>query len=210
MCLHKMRGGPIVITMQGTVELATGVSLSTSGNRSAREDRFAAWPAIALLLIALIVATLCGLPGVVSFILVPLTVLGAPLVAAGLLVIALVIALRRRPRMAASILIATLLPVLLWKPIAWTADCVHLALTVWTGTGQLGHQSSSDGSPFAVYDWSVGFAGGPNTFLIHDSTDEIALPPKLHKHPIASENGFGEDCAGKVTHLLGHYYVCTF
>jgi hypothetical protein len=63
---------------------------------------------------------------------------------------------------------------------------------------------------FAAYDWSVGFAGGPNTFLIYDATDEIALPYKLHKQPIAFERGFGDVCAGKVTHLLDHYYVCTF
>ena len=161
-------------------------------------------------MVALVVAILCGLPGTVSFVLIPLVVLGAPLVGAGLVVVALVLAVRRRPRMACSILIAALLPVFLWKPVTWTADCMHLALTVWTGAGQLGRSSKPDGRPFAVYDWSVGFAGGPNTFLIYDMTDEIALPPNLHKQPIESEGGFGEYCAGKVTHLLGHYYVCTF
>jgi hypothetical protein len=160
--------------------------------------------------IALVVAILCSLPGVVSFFLIPLTVLGGPLVGARLLIIALVVAVRRRPRTAVSILIAVLLPVLLWQPITWTADCAHLALTVWTGGGQLGQTSKPDGSPFAIYDWSVGLVGGPNTFLIYDTTDEISLPPKLHKQPIASERGFGEDCAGKVRHLLDHYYVCTF
>ncbi len=160
--------------------------------------------------IALVVAILCGLPGIVSFILIPLTVLGAPFVGAGLLVVALVVAVRRRPRMAVSILAAVILPVALWTPIRRTADYVHLALSVWTGAGQLGHSSRPDGGPFAIYDWSVGLAGGPNTFLIYDMTDEIALPPKLHKQPLASEQGFGEDCAGKVSHLLGHYYVCTF
>jgi hypothetical protein len=30
-----------------------------------------------------------------------------------------------------------------------------------------------------------------------------------HIQPSASENGFGEECAGKVRHLLGHYYICT-
>jgi hypothetical protein len=175
-----------------------------------RGDGWAAWPAFTTLAIALIVVILCGLPGVVSFVLIPMTALGAPLVGAGLTVIALVVALRRRPRMAVSILIAVLLPALLWKPITWAADYVHLALTVWTGAGQIGRSSRPDGSPFAVYDWSVGLAGGQNTFLIYDVTDEIALPLKLHKRPIASEQGFGEDCAGRVTHLRGHYYVCTF
>jgi hypothetical protein len=173
-------------------------------------DSWAVWPAFTTLAIALTVAILSGLPGIVSFVLIPLTVLGAPLVGVGLIVIALVVAVRRRPRMAVSMLIAVLLPVLLWKPCTWAADYVHLALTVWTGAGQLGRSSRPGGSPFAVYDWSVGLAGGPNTFLIYDVTDEIALPLTLHKQPIASEQGFGEDCAGKVTHLLGHYYVCTF
>jgi|HubBroStandDraft_2_1064218.scaffolds.fasta_scaffold1134999_1 hypothetical protein len=67
-----------------------------------------------------------------------------------------------------------------------------------------------DGSPFATSDWSVGLITNRNTFLIYDVTDEIALPPKLHKQPIAFERGFGEICAGKITHLLGHYYICTF
>jgi hypothetical protein len=78
-----------------------------------QHDSWAAWPAFTTLAIALLVAILCGLPGIVSFVLIPLTVLGAPLVGAGLTVIALVVAVRRRPRM-------------------------------------------PDGSPFAVYDWSVG------------------------------------------------------
>ncbi len=80
---------------------------------------------------------------------------------------------------------------------------MHLFLEVWTGTIQ------PDG-PFVGYDWSVGLAGGPATFLIYDVTDEIALPPELHKQPIAFEHGFGEICAGKVIHLLGHYYLCEF
>jgi hypothetical protein len=199
------------VNFWGAFELAAIESQSASRNQSPRDDdSWAAWPALTTLAIALIVVILCGLPGIVSFVLIPLTVLGAPLVGAGLTVVALVVALRRRPRMAVSILIAVLLPALLWKPITWAADYAHLALTVGTGAGQLGRSSRPDGSPFAVYDWSVGLAGGPNTFLIYDVTDEIALPLKLHKQPIASEQGFGENCAGKVTHLRGHYYVCTF
>jgi hypothetical protein len=154
-------------------------------------------------------AVLCGLPGLISFVLIPLSVLGGVLVAAALVVVAVVLAARGRPRRAGSLLLALLLPIILWQPITWTADCLHLALTVWTGAGQAGPPSRPDNSPFSVYDWSVGFAGGPNTFLIHDVTDEIALPLKLHRRPVASENGFGEDCAGRVRHLLGHYYVCT-
>jgi hypothetical protein len=143
------------------------------------------------------------LQNIMGFFLGPLTALGALLVGAGLIITALVIALRRRPRMAASLLGAALLPLLLWRPIDWTAYSMHLALAVSTGAVQ------PDG-PFVGYDWSVGLAGGPATFLIYDVTDEIALPPELHKQPIAFEQGFGEICAGKVIHLLGHYYVCEF
>jgi hypothetical protein len=190
--------------------LAAIEAQSATQNQRPKVDHWATLPAFATLVIALVVAVFCSLPGMLSFVLIPLTVLGAPLVGAGLVVAAAVIAVRRRPRMAISILIAVLLPPLLWKPITWTADVIHLGLTVWTDAGQLGRSSKPDGSPFAAYDWSVGLAGGPNTFLVYDVTDEIALPPKLHKQPIASEQGFGEDCAGKVTHLLRHYYVCTF
>lgn len=172
-------------------------------------DRWAAWPAFAALVTALVLAFFTSLPGMVSFLLIPFAVFGAPLFGAGLIIVAVAAAVKRRPRMAASLLVAVLLPVLLWTPIRWTADCLHLGLTVWTGAGQLGRSSRPDGTPFEVLDWSVGLAGGPNTFLIYDVTDEIPLPPKLHKRPIASEQGWGEDCAGKATHLLGHYYVCT-
>lgn len=207
-CLLERSDASIVVMKRSALELAATELQSTPRNPPPRADRWVAWPAIATLAIALVVAVLCSLPGVVSFLLIPLTVLGAPLVGMSLLVIALVVAARRRPRTAVSILVAVLLPVLLWKPVTWTADCMHLALTVWTGAGQLGVTSRPHGSPFATYDCSVGFAGGPDTFLIYDATDEIALSPKLHKQPIAFEQGFGEDCAGKVTHLLDHYYVC--
>ncbi len=50
---------------------------------------------------------------------------------------------------------------------------------------------------FVVYDWSVGFAGGPNIFLIHDVSDEIALPMAQHNQPQRAENGFGKECAAK-------------
>jgi hypothetical protein len=62
---------------------------------------------------------------------------------------------------------------------------------------------------FKAYDWSIGFAGS-NTFLIWDATDEVALPVRLHQHPLSDEQGLGEDCAGKSEHLIGHYYVCSF
>jgi hypothetical protein len=151
---------------------------------------------------------MCGLPEV-SFIFLPfISVAVCAIASIVLLVVTLVFAVKSRPRKAASILLALIAPILLWWPINWAADCVHLGMTV--GFGARMNVSGSDGNGFAAYDWSVGFAGGPSRFLIHDETDEIALPIAQHTHPLSTENGFGEDCAGKVNHLLGHYYICSF
>jgi len=145
-----------------------------------------------------------------SFVLIPLAMMAWPVAIAALVIVAIILATRGKHRGAVSVVVATILPVLLWKPIIWAADCTHLALTVELGIGQIGSSAPINDNRFAVYDWSVGFAGGANTFLIHDLTDEIALPAAQHRYPLANENGFGEDCAGKVNHLVGHYYVCTF
>lgn len=153
---------------------------------------------------------LCGLPGGLSFVLIPLSVLFYLLSAPGLAVVALSFALKRKLRRALSVLLAVASPICLWSPINRAADLVHLGLTVGFGAGQLGSTTRPVGSSFAAYDWSVGLAGGPSTFLIHDVTDEIAEPLSRHKHPISDENGFAEECAGKVEHLVSHYYVCTF
>jgi hypothetical protein len=173
-------------------------------------DRWLFWPTVVIFFIVFNLVFLCGLPGEFSFILIPLVVLATPIVAVTLLVAAGVLAAKRRRRMAASVVLAVLFPILLATQIGWATDCLHLGLTVGFGTGQLGSTSIQKGDQFFVYDWSVGLAGGSNTFLIHDVTGEIALPPARHKYPIASENGFGEECAGRVRQLLGHYYVCTF
>ena len=174
-----------------------------------RRDRWFVWPTVATLAASLAVALWCTLPGPVSALLVPLTAYGAQPLGAGLLVVAFVVAVTRRRRMAVSILVAVVLPALLWKPILWTADCLHLALTVGTGAGQLGRPPDPDG-PFVAYDWSVGFAGATYTFLIYDATDAIARVQPPAKRSTAAQREIFDECAGKVTHLLGHYYVCTF
>jgi hypothetical protein len=102
-----------------------------------------------------------------------------------------------------------LLPVSLWRPLNWVGDMAHLGLTAGFGAGQLGTSPRSNDDGFAIYDWSVGLAGGPNTFLIRDVSDEITLPMAQHTHPASAEGGFGEDCAGKVSRLIRHYYICT-
>ena len=153
---------------------------------------------------------ICGLPGSVSFLMIPTSLLGYAVISVVLLIAAGIFAAKKRLRRAASLLLVLIMPVLLWSPINWAADCAHLGLTVGFGAGQIGPSSKPDGRDFQVFDWSVGLAGGPNTFLIHDKTDQIALPLAQHTQPSVSEDGFGEECAGKVRRLLGHYYVCTF
>ncbi len=169
-------------------------------------DRASLKPAFMALMVVAVLGLVCRLPGSVSFLLIPLTMLGYGIAAAVILAIALYCGIKKRPRRAASVLFVLLLPVLLWRPLSWADDVTHLALTLHFGVGQLGSSSKSGDDRFAVYDWSVGLAGA-NTFLIHDVTDKIALPLAQHTRP-SSEKGVGEECAGKVRRLVKHYYVC--
>lgn len=176
---------------------------------ASQPDSWWIWPTVVSVLTTFVGLFLCGLPGLVSFILIPLSALAIVVTAAAVAVFLIRFLVRRQPRRGASVLLALILPLVLWQPIRWSAECAHLALTVATGAGQAGRTSGSRSGAFEVYDWSIGLAGGPNTFLIRDVTDEIALPLKEHKQPASADDGFGEDCAGRVRHLLGHYYVCT-
>ena len=172
------------------------------------QDRWLLWPAATALAAVTVLTFLCGLPGIISFILTPLAVLGFLVVAATLIVSVCVLVARRCLRKAASVALALFLPILFRAPIIWAALCLHLGLMIEYGVGQLGHVPVADGQQFAVYDWSTGFAGSPGTFVIHDVTDEIALPLAQHTRPATVENGWGEECAARVRHLLGHYYLC--
>lgn len=173
-------------------------------------DSWFSWPPIAIVAGVFGLALISGLPGVVSFFLIPVIVLGWPVAVVALAITAGLLFGRGKTRKAASLLATALLVIVLWKPICWTADCVHVVLTTQFGIGQLGSPQAPGDDSFAAYDWSVGLAGGPNTFLLRDPTDEITLPLEKQKHHVASENGFEEQCAGRVTHLFGHYYRCTF
>lgn len=175
-----------------------------------RNDRWTLWPAIGCTVALWLWILVAQMPGGFGFVVGLATILAVPAAAIVVLCFAVVLSAKRRPLRAGSALLAIVVPALLWVPMIWTSDYVHLALTAGFGAGQIGRPAKSDRGQFTTYDWSIGFAGGPNTFLIHDPTDEIALPLNQHKQPIASEMGFGEDCAGKVRHLMGHYYVCTF
>ena len=172
-------------------------------------DRWSIKPALVSLTTVAVLALLCQLPGTVSFLLIPLTLLGFAITSFTILIVAGYCLAKRRPQRGASVILILLLPALLWRPTIFAANLVHLGLTAGFGIGQLGTTPRVKDDSFVVYDWSVGFAGGPNIFLIHDVSDEIALPMAQHKQPESSENGFGEECAGKVERLVGHYYVCT-
>ena len=172
-------------------------------------DRWICWPALASLGIVFALTLACGLPGPVSFLMIPISLPAFAFICIVLLIAAGIFCAKKRPRKAASLLMALVMPVVLWSPINWVADCTHLGLTAWFGAGQLGSSSKPDGNDFQVFDWSVGLAGGPSTFLIRDKTDQIAQPRAKHTQPSESERGFEEDCAGKVRHLVRHYYVCT-
>ncbi len=189
----------------------------------ATRDHWLLWPAVTAVVTVSALTFLCGLPGQISFTLIPISLLVYLVAAMTIFVSAGICLIRRRRRKSTSAILALIVPILLLTPIGWTTDCMHLWLTTEFGLGVLNSDQvrrgtlidsiyipSTSDKPFQVYDWSVGFAGGTNTFLIHDITDEIALPLPQHRYPLTLENGFGEVCAGRVKHLIGHYYVCDF
>jgi hypothetical protein len=170
-------------------------------------ERWSFRPGLVSVAAVFVIELICKLPGAVGFLLIPLSLLLYALAAVGILVATVILAVKKRPRRAASILLALVGPVLLWWPINWATDCVHLGLTVGLGVGYYGARPARR-SGFAVYDWSVGLAIGPSTFLIHDVTDQIGLPIAQHTLPSTSENEFREECAGNARYLLGYYYIC--
>ena len=176
---------------------------------AAPRDRWVVWPAVAAIVTVSALTFLCGLPGLISFCLIPISVLLYLVAALTIFVSAEVCFFRGEWRRSISTILVLIMPILLWTPIVWATDCVHLRLTVSFGIGALGGVPAA-GGPFTVYDWSTGLAGGPATFLLHDTTDGIAVPLARQKHTAAYENGFGQVCAGRSTHLVVHYYVCTF
>lgn len=173
-------------------------------------DRWSVKPALACLIAVAVLQLVCQIPGMVSFFLIPLSALGYVLLAIAALGIAAYCFIKRRARRGASSLLVLLLPALLWVPINWVADVIHIGLTRGLGVGQHGSPSLSTDGKFAMYDWSVGLSISPSIFLVHDTTDEIALPISQHTQPPSAELGFAEECAGKVHHVIGHDYICAF
>ncbi|MBS1813337.1 MAG: hypothetical protein JSS87_00510 [Acidobacteria bacterium] len=167
-------------------------------------------PALMCLFTVAALQLVCQIPGWVSFLLIPLTALGYLILLITILCGAAYCFIKKRARTGASFLLVGVLPVLMWLPINWVADVIHIGLTRGLGVGQLGSPSKSADGKFAIYDWSVGLSISPGIFLVHDASDEIALPVAQHMQPPSSELGFAEECAGKVHHVVGHDYICSF
>lgn len=154
-------------------------------------------------------ALISGLPGPVNLIVISASMLALLLGAAALIVLAAVFAAKSCPRKVLSVLLALVTPVVLWRPIGWTADCIHLGLTIGLGLGQIGVYSSSSDGAVSAYDWSVGLAG-TGRFLIHDPSGQIARPADSQDHVAATASDFAEECAGSAKPLIAHYFVCSF
>lgn len=182
--------------------------VDSEGNLKAT-DRWSYKPALVSLTTVAVLALLIQIPGSVSFLLIPLAWLGFGIFLFVIPSIAIYCFIKRCPRRGVSVFLMLLLPVLLWWPINRAADLVHLGLTAGFGVGQLCAYRSRNGD-FVAYDWSVGLASDPSTFLIYDKTGKIALPVAQHTHPLSSEDGLKEACAGRVRHLIGHYYICNY
>jgi hypothetical protein len=108
------------------------------------------------------------------------------------------------------------MPFIFKAPINWAADCLHLVLTVKFGFGVLSPQGAKgnalidfipipaiNNESFSAFDWSVGVAGGINTFLIRDLTGEVTLPIIQHKHPNLDTTGSMNNVQESLTISLG-------
>ncbi len=174
---------------------------------SAKFDRWMWWPTACTVAMTAMFVFVGDLPGPLNIVLVVWALVAGPAVALLLIWLTCVLALRRRQRRAASTLLAVAVPALLLVPMELVADYVHLGLMLTFGIGIIGPMPPA-GLPVAVYDWSTGFAGTNNTFLIHDITDAIAQPLTNGVPQAWRGNGWFGECAGKVQHLIGHYYIC--
>ncbi len=164
-------------------------------------DHWAWWPTSCTVAMLAFFVFVGGLPGPLNLLMVLLALLACPAVALLLILVACVLAWQRRPRGAASALIAVAVPIVLLVPMALMEPYVHLALILTFGIGYIG-PTPLRGAPVAIQDWSTGMAGGPNTFLIHDTTDAIA------ESQAGRNDVFPDECAGRSQHMIEHNYVC--
>ncbi|MDQ2840014.1 MAG: hypothetical protein M3Y72_03050, partial [Acidobacteriota bacterium] len=196
-----MRSNQVISAKPAYIESVASIGLLTG------TDHLSFRPALVALVTVSGIALVCSLPGSVSFLLIPISLLGYGLAVIVILALVVYCFVKKRPRRGSSALLTLLLPVLLWRPISWAVNVVHLGLTAGFGVGEIGAPLRSSDGTFVAHDWSVGLVGGPSTFLIHDVTDEITLSMPQHTRPPRAEGG---ECAGRVQHLVRHYYICSF
>jgi hypothetical protein len=170
-------------------------------------DRWIWWPTAGTVAMVAVFVFVGGMPGPLNALLFLLAVVACPGVTLLLIGRSFALFRQQRPRGAVSALLAVAVPVLLLVPMGLMEPYVHLGLMLTFGIGYLG-SAPHDGEPVGIYDWSTGMVGGPNTFLIHDTTDAVALPDAKSDLPAWRNTDFLRKCAGKSQHLIGHYYVC--
>jgi len=176
---------------------------------SVKFDRWRWWPTACTVAMVALFVVIDELPGPLNLLALLLTVIACPAATLLLFGSACMLAWQRQLRRAASALLALAAPVLLVIPMALMGRYVHLGLTLAFGIGILGPKPL-ERQPITIYDWTTGIVGGPNTFLIHDTTDELTLPATKGAPPAWRDNDFFRECVGHVEHLIGHYYICTF
>ena len=193
------------------VYAVSGSSKSMPLISSLRTDRWLLWPAIVTLLATIFLLFVCQMPGLIGFVLALVLGLGWPFALGLVLLVAVVMLVMHRVRLAASLVLAPLCVTISWTLLVQAATYLHLGITVLVSMEpSRASGKTSNVQQLTVYDWSTGLAGGPTTLLIRDVSDEIASP--LVKHRTWASQGVGteEECAGKVRHLVDHYYLCTF
>lgn len=188
--------------------MTEAVEISSGRPHRGRSDRLVLWPSAVSVATFSVLALICHLPGSVSFVVAPIAISGFLVTVVVIIAFTAILLLREQPRRAVSILLIALLPLTLLKPINLAVDDIHLALTIGLGVGQLGTVQEPSRELLRVYDWSVGLAGGPETFLIFDGNDRLARPSSPRPDTLGSERSWLGECGGRSTHLLGHYYVC--
>ncbi len=124
--------------------------------------------------------------------------------AIALAILAVIQAVRKRPRRAVSLALAIFAPVVLAPSLIWTAECVHVGLTVGIDMMQPNGPQKPNASGFQTYDWSTGMVGNVNTMLIHDARPHGAKPVATVENHIAGM------CEGTAEHLIGRYFTCEF
>jgi hypothetical protein len=170
-------------------------------------DRWIWWPTASTFAMVAVFVFVGWMPGPLNVPVTLLSIVACPVAVLLLAGWAFALFWQRRPRGAFSASLAVAIPALLLVPMALLQAYVHLGLTLAFGIGYLG-TAPQKGQPIGIYDWSTGLVGGPNTFLIHDTTDAVASAEVKGDLSVWRNKDFLRRCAGRSRHLVGHYYVC--